>query len=52
MGVKLEEEVGNVNEDEDNRSTAAELEEIRCFKTAIDSTVQPFVLSETSGAVT
>jgi len=49
VGVELEEQVGDVNEDEDNRSTTAELEEVRGFKTAIDSAVQPFVLSETLG---
>jgi hypothetical protein len=47
--VELEEEVCEVNEDEDNRGTTAELEEIRGFKTAIDSAVQPFVLRERSG---
>lgn len=49
MGVELEEEVGDVDEDEDNRGTAAELEEIGGFEFSIDSTVQPFVLSERSG---
>lgn len=49
MRIELEEEVCEVNEDEDNRSTATELEQVRCFKAAIDPAVQPFMLSETSG---
>ena len=48
MRVELEEEVCDVNEDEDDRGTAAELEKIRRFETAVNSAVQPFVLSETS----
>ena len=50
MRVELEEEVRDVNEDEDDRGTAAELEKIRRLETAIDSAVQPFVLNETSEA--
>jgi len=38
VGIELEEVICKVNEDEDNRATAAELEEIRCFKTTFDST--------------
>lgn len=49
MGIELEEEVREVNENEDDRATSAELKEIRCFKIAVDSPVQPFVLSERSG---
>ena len=48
MGIKLEEKVREVNEDEDDRGTATELEEIRGFESAIDSTVQPLMLSEVS----
>ena len=44
--VELEEEVCEVNEDEDDRGTTAELEEIGSFETGIDSAVQPFMLSE------
>ena len=44
--VELEEEVRDVNEDEDDRGTAAELEKIRRLETAIDSAVQPFMLGE------
>lgn len=43
MGIELEEEVREINEDEDDRGTAAELEEIRGFESAIDSTVQPLM---------
>lgn len=50
MRVELKEEVGEVDEDEDDRRSSAELEEIRSLKTGVDSTVQPFVLSEASGA--
>ena len=46
MRVELEEEVCEVNEDEDDRGTTTELEEIGGFKTAIDPAVQPFMLSE------
>lgn len=49
MGIKLEEEVREVDEDEDDRGSSAELKEVRCFKIATDSPVQPFVLNETSG---
>jgi len=42
--VELEEEVGEVNEDEDDRGTAAELEEKRGFLTTIEPTIQPLVL--------
>lgn len=48
MRVELEEEVCDINEDENNRATTTELEEKGSFKGAIDSTVQPFVLSERS----
>ena len=47
--VELEEEVCEVNEDQDNRGTTTELEKVRGFKAAIDSTVQPLMLSERSG---
>jgi hypothetical protein len=50
VGIELEEEVRKVNEDEDDRGTSTELEEIWRFKIAIDSPIQPFVLSEASGA--
>lgn len=46
MGVKLEEEVREVDKDEDDRGSTTELEEIRGFKTTIDSAVQPLMLSE------
>jgi hypothetical protein len=49
VGVELEEEVGEVNNDEDNGGTTAELEEIGGFKIASESIIQPLVLSETSG---
>ena len=49
VGVELEEEVCEVNENEDNRGTTTELEEIRGFKAAIDSAFQPFMLGERSG---
>lgn len=49
VGVELEEEVREVNKDEDDGGSTAELEEIRGFETAIDSAVQPFMLSEGSG---
>lgn len=44
--VELEEEVCEVNEDEDDRGTTTELEEIGGFETGIDSAVQPFMLGE------
>jgi len=46
VGIKLKEEVCEVNEDEDDRGTTTELEEIGGFETGIDSAVQPFMLSE------
>jgi len=49
VGIELEKEVGDVNEDEDNRGATTELEEVRGFKTGFDSAIQPFVLSGTSG---
>lgn len=44
MGVELEEEVGEVDEDEDDRGAAAELEEIRGFLPTVEPTIQPLVL--------
>jgi hypothetical protein len=45
VGIELEEEVGEVNEDEDDRGTTAELEEKRCFLTTVEPTIQPLVES-------
>lgn len=49
--VELEEEVGEVNDDEDNRGTTAELEEIRDFLAIGESTIQPLMLNGTSETV-
>ena len=49
MRVKLEEEVGEINDDEDNRGTTAKLEEKGDFLPVGESTIQPLVLGEKSG---
>lgn len=49
VGIELEEEVSEVDKDEYNGCTTAELEEIGCFKGTVYSAVQPFVLEKRSG---
>ncbi|KAF9643474.1 hypothetical protein BDM02DRAFT_3223291 [Thelephora ganbajun] len=44
VGIELEEEACEVDEDEDDQGITAEPKKIRCFKIAINPAVQPFTL--------